>query len=99
MFQYSILVSRCILLCLLHSDIQVRKEEVKEQVREDILDSVVDCYLTETETIWLLDIPAVSVSVDSEDAEAVKWVTFMVFFPSNTLSMTFDLFDIEFIAN
>ncbi|XP_051753182.1 dynein axonemal intermediate chain 4 isoform X2 [Ctenopharyngodon idella] len=54
------------------SDVQVHKEEVKEQVREDILDSVLDCYLTETETIWLLDIPAVSMSVDSEDAEAVK---------------------------
>ncbi|XDV35788.1 hypothetical protein PO909_005670 [Leuciscus waleckii] len=29
-------------------------------------------YLTETETIWLLDIPSVSVSEDSEDAETVK---------------------------
>lgn len=71
------------MLCLLHTDVQVRKDEVKEQVREDILDHVLDCYLTETETIWLLDIPAVSVSVDSEDAEAVKWVTFILFFSSN----------------
>ncbi|KTG45216.1 hypothetical protein cypCar_00032742 [Cyprinus carpio] len=54
------------------SDVQARREEVKEQVREDIIDRVVDSYLTETETIWLLDIPAVSVSEDSEDAEAVK---------------------------
>ncbi|KAK2889218.1 hypothetical protein Q8A67_014593 [Cirrhinus molitorella] len=54
------------------TDVQTRREKVKEQVREDIMDRVVDCYLTETETIWLLDIPAVSVSVDSEDAEAVK---------------------------
>jgi len=45
---------------------------VQEQVREDVLDSVVDVYLTETDTIWLLDITAVSVSEDSEDAEAVK---------------------------
>ncbi|XP_016303266.1 dynein axonemal intermediate chain 4 [Sinocyclocheilus anshuiensis] len=54
------------------SDVQARREEVKEQVREDIMDRVVDSYLTETETIWLLDIPAVSVSEDSGDAEAVK---------------------------
>ncbi len=60
------------LLFLLHTDVQARREEVKEQVREDIMDRVVDSYLTETETIWMLDIPAVSVSVDSEDAEAVK---------------------------
>uniref|UniRef100_A0A9J8BEZ6 Dynein axonemal intermediate chain 4 n=1 Tax=Cyprinus carpio carpio TaxID=630221 RepID=A0A9J8BEZ6_CYPCA len=45
---------------------------VKEQVREDVMDRVVDCYLTETETIWLLDIPTVSLSVDSEDAEAAR---------------------------
>ncbi|KAG9277329.1 dynein axonemal intermediate chain 4 [Astyanax mexicanus] len=54
------------------SDVQVQKEDVKEQVREHTLDSVVDCYLTETETIWLLDIPAVSVSVDSDEAEVIK---------------------------
>ncbi len=72
------------LLFLLHTDVQARREEVKEQVREDIMDRVVDSYLTETETIWMLDIPAVSVSVDSEDAEAVKWVTFFIItFPSN----------------
>lgn len=53
---------------------------VKEQVREDVMDRVVDCYLTETETIWLLDIPTVSLSVDSEDAEAVRWVTFIIIF-------------------
>lgn len=53
---------------------------VKEQVSEDVMDRVVDCYLTETETIWLLDIPTVSLSVDSEDAEAVRWVTFIIIF-------------------
>lgn len=70
---------------LLHTDVQARREEVKEQVREDIMDRVVDSYLTETETIWMLDIPGVSVSVDSEDAEAVKWVTFIIIFPRNKI--------------
>ncbi len=74
------------LLFLLHTDVQARREEVKEQVREDIMDRVVDSYLTETETIWMLDIPAVSVSVDSDDAEAVKWVTFFIItFPINKI--------------
>lgn len=72
MFQCSILVFHYILVFLLHTDVQARREEVKEQVREDIMDRVMDSYLTETETIWMLDIPGVSVSVDSEDAEAVK---------------------------
>ncbi|XP_041912029.1 dynein intermediate chain 4, axonemal [Alosa sapidissima] len=54
------------------SDVQVRREEVKEQIMEDMLDEVVDHYLTESHTIWLLDLPAVSVSVDSEDAEVVR---------------------------
>ena len=61
------------MLCLLHIDVQTReREEVQEQVWEDGLDSMVDIHLTETDTIWLLDIPSVSVSEDSEDAETVK---------------------------
>lgn len=59
------------MLCF-HTDIQTRREEPNEQVQENILDNTVDCYLTETETIWFLDIPAVSVSVESEEAEALK---------------------------
>ncbi|XP_066521592.1 dynein axonemal intermediate chain 4 [Hoplias malabaricus] len=54
------------------SDVQVWREEVKEQIKEHMLDNVVDIYLTETETMWLLDIPAVCVSLDSDEAEAVK---------------------------
>ncbi|KAL7891245.1 hypothetical protein AOLI_G00007210 [Acnodon oligacanthus] len=54
------------------SDVQIRREETKEQIKEHMLDSMVDCYLTETETIWLLDMPAVTVSVDSDEAEIVK---------------------------
>lgn len=56
------------------ADVQVRREEVKELIREDMLDEMVDKYLTESDTIWLLDLPAVSVSVDSEEAEAVRSV-------------------------
>uniref|UniRef100_A0A4W5RD87 Dynein axonemal intermediate chain 4 n=1 Tax=Hucho hucho TaxID=62062 RepID=A0A4W5RD87_9TELE len=54
------------------SDVQVRREEVKELIKEEMLDEVVDRYLIESETLWLLHMPAVSVSVDSEEAESVK---------------------------
>ncbi|KAI1892126.1 hypothetical protein AGOR_G00150750 [Albula goreensis] len=37
-----------------------------------MLTDTVDKYLSETETIWLLDLPGVSVSVESEEAAAVK---------------------------
>nr|XP_038038631.1 dynein intermediate chain 4, axonemal isoform X3 [Anas platyrhynchos] len=50
------------------SDAQVRPEEIKEQLTEEDLDRRVDIYLTETETIWMLDMPSVVASVESEDA-------------------------------
>nr|XP_009687190.1 PREDICTED: WD repeat-containing protein 78 isoform X5 [Struthio camelus australis] len=53
------------------TDIQVRREEIKEQLTKEDLDRRVDIYLTETETIWMLDMPSVMVSVESEDAEKV----------------------------
>ncbi|KAG7270594.1 hypothetical protein CRUP_011510 [Coryphaenoides rupestris] len=55
-----------------HLVVQVKREEVKEQVDEDMLDDVVDVYLTEMDTVTLLDMPGVSVSVDAEDAESVR---------------------------
>uniref|UniRef100_A0A8B9VBZ4 Dynein axonemal intermediate chain 4 n=1 Tax=Anas zonorhyncha TaxID=75864 RepID=A0A8B9VBZ4_9AVES len=50
------------------SDVQVRPEEIKEQLTEEDLDRRVDIYLTDTETIWMLDMPSVVASVESEDA-------------------------------
>ncbi|KAK1164200.1 WD repeat-containing protein 78 [Acipenser oxyrinchus oxyrinchus] len=54
------------------SDVQVRREEAREQITEELLDKTVDGYLTETETIWLLDMPTVMISVDSEEANSIK---------------------------
>ncbi|NXK78784.1 WDR78 protein, partial [Amazona guildingii] len=51
-------------------DVQARQEETKELSEAD-LDRRVDIYLTETETIWILDLPAVVMSTESEDAERV----------------------------
>uniref|UniRef100_A0A8V0ZRL6 Dynein axonemal intermediate chain 4 n=1 Tax=Gallus gallus TaxID=9031 RepID=A0A8V0ZRL6_CHICK len=53
------------------SDVQVRQEEIKEQLTEEDLDKRVDIYLTETETLRMLDLPPVVVSVESEDAARV----------------------------
>ncbi|KFV95794.1 WD repeat-containing protein 78, partial [Fulmarus glacialis] len=53
------------------SDVQVRQEEIKEELTKADLDRRVDIYLTETETIWILDMPSVVVSVESEDAGRV----------------------------
>uniref|UniRef100_A0AAY4E3I1 Dynein axonemal intermediate chain 4 n=1 Tax=Denticeps clupeoides TaxID=299321 RepID=A0AAY4E3I1_9TELE len=54
------------------TDVRVRKDDVKEPMRKDMLDQVVRLYLTETETLWLLDVPPNFVSVDSEEAETVR---------------------------
>ncbi|KFR07537.1 WD repeat-containing protein 78, partial [Opisthocomus hoazin] len=53
------------------SDVQVRREDTQEELTEEDLDRRVDIYLTETETIWILDMPPVAVSVESEDAGRV----------------------------
>ncbi|NXN75688.1 WDR78 protein, partial [Himantopus himantopus] len=64
--------SRSHLLTSYHfSDVQMRQEEIKEELTKEDLDRRVDIYLTETETIWILDMPSVAVSVESEDAGRV----------------------------
>ncbi|XP_065601855.1 dynein axonemal intermediate chain 4 [Cyrtonyx montezumae] len=52
-------------------DVQVKQKEIKEQLTEEDLDRRVNIYLTETETLWMLDMPPVVVSVESEDAARV----------------------------
>ena len=39
---------------------------------EEDLEKIVDIKLSETETIWLLDMPGVCVSLESKEAEEVK---------------------------
>ncbi|XP_046709480.1 dynein axonemal intermediate chain 4 isoform X2 [Silurus meridionalis] len=51
------------------SELKTQREEQKEEVD---LDKPVDIYLNDTEVMCFLDIPAMSISVDSEEAEAVK---------------------------
>ncbi|XP_054836762.1 dynein axonemal intermediate chain 4 isoform X1 [Eublepharis macularius] len=53
-------------------DVQVRREEVQEPLTKEELEKVVDIYLTETETIWIFDMPTVMVSSESEEADKVR---------------------------
>ncbi|XP_054240540.1 dynein axonemal intermediate chain 4 [Indicator indicator] len=53
------------------SDVQVRQEEIKEQLTEEDLNRRVDVFLTETETLWILEKPSVVLSAESEDAARI----------------------------
>lgn len=61
----------CDCVCFL-LDVQGKSDNVKEKVTDDMLDELVDVYLSETDTISLLDIPSVFVSADDDNAEAFK---------------------------
>lgn len=52
-------------------DVQGKRDTVKEQVTEEMLEEVIDVYISETDTVSLLDIPSTTVSVDADDAEAI----------------------------
>ncbi|XP_040911473.1 dynein intermediate chain 4, axonemal-like [Toxotes jaculatrix] len=52
-------------------DVQRKRDTVKEQVTEDMLKEVINVYISETDSISLLDIPSTLVSVDADDAEAI----------------------------
>ncbi|XP_076600849.1 dynein axonemal intermediate chain 4 [Chaetodon auriga] len=52
-------------------DLQGKRHTVKECVTEDMLKEVIDVYISETDSISLLDIPSTFVSVDADDAEDI----------------------------
>ncbi|XP_034468590.1 WD repeat-containing protein 78 isoform X5 [Hippoglossus hippoglossus] len=52
-------------------DVQGKKDTVKELVTEEMLKEVIDVYISETDSISLLDIPCYVVSVDTDDAEVI----------------------------
>nr|XP_056700737.1 dynein axonemal intermediate chain 4 [Euleptes europaea] len=53
-------------------DVQVRREEAQEPLTKEELEKVVDIYLTETETIWMFDMPTIMVSSEAEEADKVR---------------------------
>ncbi|XP_041356951.1 dynein intermediate chain 4, axonemal-like isoform X2 [Gigantopelta aegis] len=54
------------------AEIRHKREEVQEFLTPEDLELFVDLTLSETETIWLLDMPDVLVSSEATDAEAIK---------------------------
>ena len=48
------------------------REPVKEELTDKDLEKIVDLTLTETETIWLLDMPGVCCSTESEEAAGIQ---------------------------
>ena len=52
-------------------EIKHKREDIKEDLNESDLEKIVDLTLTETETIWLLDMPAICVSMESDEAAIV----------------------------
>ncbi|XP_048760663.1 dynein axonemal intermediate chain 4-like isoform X4 [Ostrea edulis] len=54
------------------AEIRHKREEVKETLTDADLEKVVNLTLTETETIWLLDMPGTSVSNEAEEAASIK---------------------------
>uniref|UniRef100_A0A665TVC3 Dynein axonemal intermediate chain 4 n=1 Tax=Echeneis naucrates TaxID=173247 RepID=A0A665TVC3_ECHNA len=52
-------------------DLQGRRETVTRQLTEEILKEVIDIYIAETDSISLLDIFSMLVSVDADDAEVI----------------------------
>ena len=51
---------------------RVIREEPKEELKESDLEKEVEINLTETETIWILDLPGTCISVESDEAEIIK---------------------------
>ncbi|XP_068948915.1 dynein axonemal intermediate chain 4 isoform X2 [Petaurus breviceps papuanus] len=52
-------------------DVQLKKEVPKVLTKEE-LDAKVNIYLSETETLWLFNLPTVMYSIESEEAEKIK---------------------------
>lgn len=59
-------------LCFGLLEILMKADSMKQQVTDKMLDESAEIYLSETDTISLLDIPSTSVSEDANDADAIK---------------------------
>ncbi|XP_038068064.1 dynein intermediate chain 4, axonemal-like [Patiria miniata] len=53
-------------------DVQTERQIEKEVLTEEDLDKAVSIQLTETDTIWMLDLPAICLSAESDEATKVK---------------------------
>lgn len=69
---YLVFVYNLFAFCSL-PEVPRKGDNVKQHiVTEEMLDEVGDIWLSETDTITLLDIPTTIISEDADDAEAIK---------------------------
>ena len=52
--------------------VQYKREEIVEDLTEEDLEKQISIDLSETDTIWLLDMPGVCVSLESEEAVSIR---------------------------
>lgn len=57
-------------LCFL-PDEHKKRDTVEEEVTEEMLKEVIDVYISETDSVSLLDIPSTVMSVDTDESEAI----------------------------
>ena len=72
LFELHNLNSIYLLLVVVETKVRYKREEVKEELSEEELERPVAISLTETDTIWLLDIIGVAVSLEADEAEHIK---------------------------
>ncbi|KAM4022468.1 dynein axonemal intermediate chain 4 [Anomaloglossus baeobatrachus] len=53
-------------------DFHLKQDGVQEPPKEEDLDKPISIYLTETDTLWLLDMPAAVISSDDPQAESIN---------------------------
>lgn len=54
------------------ADVQIVRQEVKEVITDEDLDKVIDIVLEETDTIWLFEQKAISVSTEADDHNTIE---------------------------
>ncbi|XP_066453759.1 dynein axonemal intermediate chain 4 isoform X2 [Eleutherodactylus coqui] len=53
-------------------DLHLKQDDIQEQPKEEDLDKPINIYLSETDTIWLLDMPAAVIASDDPQAEFIN---------------------------
>lgn len=60
-------------MLVIHStEIRHKRQEIQEVPTEADLEKIVDITLTETETIWMFDLPDVKISTESEEVHDIE---------------------------
>ncbi|KAG9467034.1 hypothetical protein GDO78_015736, partial [Eleutherodactylus coqui] len=72
-------------------DLHLKQDDIQEQPKEEDLDKPINIYLSETDTIWLLDMPAAVIASDDPQAEFIKYALYIK--SSCVMASVWDLYD------